>query len=403
MGSGTFANRTIPYTVAFADNGKKIQYFATNSCGTTNSNQVTLTINTAPTVSATNITGVNNDADNCSASVTFGLNVTFGGTPTPILVYKIGATVITSPHVFSVGTTTVTVEATNLCSTTTTTFTVIVNDTQPPVVPVLADVTGECSATATAPTTTDNCSGTITGTTTDALTYTTQGTHVITWTFNDGNGNTSTATQNLVIKDVTAPVVPVLADVTGECSATTTAPTTTDNCSGTITGTTTDALTYTTQGTHVITWTFNDGNGNTSTATQNLVIKDVTAPVVPVLADVTGECSATATAPTTTDNCSGTITGTTTDALTYTTQGTHVITWTFNDGNGNTSTATQNLVIKDVTAPVVPVLADVTGECSATATAPTTTDNCSGTITGTTTDALTYTTQGTHVITWSFQ
>ena len=70
---------------------------------------------------------------------------------------------------------------------------------------------------------------------------------------------------------------------------------------------------------------------------------------------------------TTTDNCSGTITGTTTDDLTYTTQGTHVITWTFDDGNGNISTATQNVVIDDVTAPVVPVLADVTGECSATA------------------------------------
>ena len=195
-------------------------------------------------------------------------------------------------------------------------------------VPVLADVTGECSATATTATTTDNCSGTITGTTTDDLTYTTQGTHVITWTFDDGNGNTSTATQNVIIHDVTAPVVPVLADVTGECSATATTATTTDNCSGTITGTTTDALTYNTQGTHVITWTFDDGNGNTSTATQNVIIKDVTAPVVPVLADVTGECSATATAPTTTDNCSGTITGTTTDDLTYNTQGTHVITWT---------------------------------------------------------------------------
>ena len=44
----------------------------------------------------------------------------------------------------------------------------------------------------------------------------------------------------------------------------------------------------------------------------------MTAPVVPVLADVTGECSATATTATTTDNCSGTITGTTTDDLTYT-------------------------------------------------------------------------------------
>ena len=171
-----------------------------------------------------------------------------------------------------------------------------------------------------------------------------------------------------MIDDITAPAVPTLADVTGECSATATTATTTDNCSGTITGTTTDALTYTTQGTHVIHWSFDDGNGNISTATQNVVIADITAPAVPALADVTGECSATATAPTTTDNCSGTITGTTTDALTYTTQGTHVIHWSFDDGNGNISTANQNVVIADITAPAVPTLADVTGECSATAT-----------------------------------
>jgi autotransporter-associated beta strand protein len=279
---------------------------------------------------------------------------------------------------------------------------VMVKDVTAPVVPVLADVTGECSATATVPTATDNCAGTIIGITADPLTYTAQGNYVIHWSFDDGHGNVSTATQNVIVKDVTAPVVPVLADVTGECSATATVPTATDNCAGTITGTTTDALTYTTQGIHVIHWSFDDGHGNVSTATQNVIVKDMTAPVVPVLADVTGECSATATAPTTTDNCAGTVTGTTTDALTYTTQGTHVIHWSFDDGHGNVSTTTQNVIIKDVTAPVVPVLADVTGECSATASVPTAADNCAGTVTGTTTDALTYTTQGTHVIHWSF-
>ena len=279
---------------------------------------------------------------------------------------------------------------------------VIVDDVTAPATPTLADVTGECSATATAPTTTDNCAGTITGTTTDALSYSTQGTHVITWTFDDGNGQSVTATQNVIVDDVTAPAAPTLADVTGECSATATAPTTTDNCAGTITGTTTDALSYSTQGTHVITWTFDDGNGQSVTATQNVIVDDVTAPATPTLADVTGECSATATAPTTTDNCAGIIAGTTTDALSYSTQGTHVITWTFDDGNGQSVTATQNVIVDDVTAPATPTLADVTGECSATATAPTTTDNCAGTITGTTTDALSYSTQGTHVITWTF-
>ncbi|MFA9372433.1 MAG: beta strand repeat-containing protein, partial [Labilibaculum antarcticum] len=279
---------------------------------------------------------------------------------------------------------------------------VVINDITNPVVPTLAAVTGECDATAVAPTTTDVCAGTITGTTTDALTYNTQGTHIITWTFDDGNGNSINVDQDVVINDITNPVVPTLAAVTGECDATAVAPTTTDVCAGTITGTTTDALTYNTQGTHIITWTFDDGNGNSINVDQDVVINDITNPVVPTLAAVTGECDATAVAPTTTDACAGTITGTTTDALTYNTQGTHTITWTFDDGNGNLINVDQDVVINDITNPVVPTLAAVTGECDATAVAPTTTDVCAGTITGTTTDALTYNTQGTHIITWTF-
>ncbi|WP_425554796.1 beta strand repeat-containing protein, partial [Flavobacterium ginsengisoli] len=46
------------------------------------------------------------------------------------------------------------------CEATSAASTVKVSDTEKPVKPVLADITGECSATATAPTTTDNCKGT---------------------------------------------------------------------------------------------------------------------------------------------------------------------------------------------------------------------------------------------------
>ena len=213
------------------------------------------------------------------------------------------------------------------------------------------------------------------------------------------------------VEDNTPPVPDLasLPDATGQCSATiSSSPTATDNSSGTITGTTTDALTRTTQGTSVVTWTFDDGNGNTSTQTQNIVVKDVTDPVpdVATLQAVTGECSATISSPPTAmDNCSGTITGTTTDALTRTTQGTSVVTWTFADGNGNTSTQTQNIIVDDITTPVPDLasLPDATGQCSATITTrPTATDNCSGTITGITTAPLTRTTQGTSVVTWTF-
>ena len=176
----------------------------------------------------------------------------------------------------------------------------------------------------------------------------------VTLTVTDNHGASSTCSATVTAEDNTPPVTPVLADVTGQCSATiAAAPTTTDNCAGTITGTTSDPLTSTTQGTSVVHWTFDDGNGNTTTATQNIVVHDTMPPATPVLPDVTGQCSATiSAAPTTTDNCAGTVTGTTSDSLTRKTQGTSVVHWTFNDGNGNTTMATQNIVVHDTIAPV---------------------------------------------------
>src|SRR5690606_17655818 len=214
-----------------------------------------------------------------------------------------------------------------------------------------------------------------------------------------------------IVDDVTVPVADVteLPTVTGECSATVSVvPTATDNCGGTINGTTEDALTYTEQGTYTVTWTFNDGNGNITTQEQTVIVDDVTAPVADVaeLPTVTGECSATVSVvPTATDNCGGSINGTTEDALTYAEQGTYTVTWTFNDGNGNITTQEQTVIVDDVTAPVADVaeLPTVTGECSATVSVvPTATDNCGGSINGTTEDALTYTEQGTYTVTWTF-
>ncbi|MDF1573094.1 MAG: HYR domain-containing protein, partial [Bacteroidales bacterium] len=192
----------------------------------------------------------------------------------------------------------------------------VVDDVSPiPDVATLPTVTGECSATiGAAPTATDACAGTITGTTSDALTYNTQGTYTVTWTYDDGNGNIITQEQTVIVDDVTAPVpdVATLADVTAECEvAALTAPTASDNCGGAVTVTNNATLPITAQGTTVVTWTYTDVNGNSSTQNQNVVIDDVTAPVpdVATLPDVTAECEVTSlTAPTATDACAGTIT-----------------------------------------------------------------------------------------------
>ena len=169
---------------------------------------------------------------------------------------------------------------------------VIVNDTTAPVANVgsLTNATGQCSVTVTTPTATDNCSGTITGTTANPLTYTTQGTFTIVWTYTDAKGNTINQNQTVIVNDTTAPVanVTTLANATGQCSATVTAPTATDNCSGTITATTANPITYNTQGSFTIVWTYTDAKGNTSTQNQTVIVTNG-GPILTYYRDIDGD------------------------------------------------------------------------------------------------------------------
>ncbi|THV63415.1 T9SS type B sorting domain-containing protein [Chryseobacterium candidae] len=90
-----------------------------------------------------------------------------------------------------------------------------------------------------------------------------------------------TFTVNVIIDDNTAPVpdITLLADITGDCHTTvTTIPTATDNCAGTITATTTDPLSYSIPGNYIIHWTYNDGNGNTTTQNQNVIVLSPSLP-----------------------------------------------------------------------------------------------------------------------------
>ncbi|MDG5493182.1 hypothetical protein N4270_16605, partial [Psychroserpens sp. SPM9] len=237
-------------------------------------------------------------------------------------------------------------------NTSTQTQNVIIDDVTAPTPDAvsLSDITAECEVTSlTAPTATDNCGGTVTITHDATLPISGEGTTtIVTWTYDDGNGNTSTQTQNVIIDDVTAPTPDAvnLSDITAECEVTSlTAPTATDNCGGIVTITHDAILPISGEGTTtVVTWTYDDGNGNTSTQTQNVIIDDVTVPTPDAvnLSDVTAECEVTSlTAPTATDNCGGTVTVTHDATLPISGEGTTtIVTWTYDDGNGNTSTQT---------------------------------------------------------------
>ncbi|PKP17520.1 MAG: hypothetical protein CVU05_15400, partial [Bacteroidetes bacterium HGW-Bacteroidetes-21] len=221
----------------------------------------------------------------------------------------------------------------------------------------LPDITDGCSVNITTfPTATDACEGVITATTTTVFPITLQGTTVITWNYDDGYGNTVSQTQNVIIDDVDSPVPDVasLPDLTDECMVNPTSPTATDNCSGTINATTVTSFPITTQGTTVITWSYDDGNGNIFSQTQNVIIDDVTDPVpnIATLPDLAADCSITPIAPTASDNCLGIIDATTSTSFPINALGTTAITWTYDDGNGNVVTQNQNVLIDDVHPPV---------------------------------------------------
>ncbi len=50
VGGGVFASLSIPYSVLFTDNGKKLRYYATNTCGTANSNEVIVSVTALPII-----------------------------------------------------------------------------------------------------------------------------------------------------------------------------------------------------------------------------------------------------------------------------------------------------------------------------------------------------------------
>jgi hypothetical protein len=126
-------------------------------------------------------------------------------------------------------------------------------------------------------------------------------------------------------------------------------------------------------GDNTVTMTATDEEGDSESCTFTVTVTDKTAPTPPplvALPDVTSACGTPVTlpAPIAVDDCMGNIIGTTTTQFPITKVGTTDVVWTFNDGNGNSSKATQKVVISGMTlvgfyAPI----GTIGGECSRTA------------------------------------
>jgi|GEM_PF-908300 len=270
--------------------------------------------------------------------------------------------------------------------------------TQPPI--VVNSPSNACGATVTYTAPTSDGSGTCGVITCDrpSGSFFPVGDTLVTCTSSPDGGNTSFT---VTVNDVTnpTPTLSSLPTLTGTCSVTAGVPTViqtptgpktvielptaSDNCGGTISASTQNDRTYDAPGSHVVTWDYTDASGNTVSQTQTVIVtgNDTVAPVRDVanLPVVTGECEVTLTPPTATDNCAGTVDGTTPN-LTIAGVGTHTVLWTYTDGTGNFSTQSQSVVITDTQAPTIALVgaSSITVECHTSFDDPgvTTEDNC---------------------------
>ncbi|MFE3849505.1 gliding motility-associated C-terminal domain-containing protein, partial [Flavobacterium sp. LB3P45] len=263
---------------------------------------------------------------------------------------------------------------------------------------------------------TDNCIETVTITHADVVTPGSCANRYAiarTYTATDACGNASSATQTITVNDQTAPVITSIpANTTVSCTSAVpgfndNTVVATDNCLGTVTITHADVVTpgsCANRYSIARTYTATDACGNASSATQTITVNDQTAPAITSIPANTSVSCASAVpefndnAVVATDNCIGTVTITHADVVTpgscanrYSIARTYTVT----DACGNTSSATQTIIVNDQTAPVITsVPANTSVSCASAVpgfndNAVVATDNCIGTVTITHADVVT--------------
>ena len=320
-------------------------------------------VGTPPTISCPADITANTDPGQFSASVAF--TVTSTGTPAPTVDCKIGATSITSPHTFPVGTTAVQCTATNgIGSPASCSFNVTVNDNEDPTISCPANITtntapGSCDATVNpgTPTVSDNDpSVTVNGTRSDSQPLNApypKGTTTITWTATDTAGNTASCQQTVTVNDATAPVVTLngSATMTAECHTSFTDPgaTASDSCDGALSVTVSGSVNVNAVGSYTLTYSATDSSGNTGTATRTVNVVDTTAPVV----TLNGANPMTVTqgsvfvdpGATANDSCTGSLPVSVSGSVNTSVIGTYTLTYSATDASGNTGTATRTVFV----------------------------------------------------------
>ncbi|KAA3633075.1 MAG: HYR domain-containing protein, partial [Bacteroidetes bacterium] len=340
------------------------QFTVTDQSGLFTSCSFTVTVSgVGPDIQCPGNITVNTDPGQCNAVVNFAATENTGIPPSSISYsHNPGST-------FQVGTVTVTATATNTVGSDQCTFDITVEDNEAPNAlckntTVQLNASGNGSITAADVNNGSNDACGIANLSVQPSTFGcgNVGNNTVTLTVTDINGQVSTCTATVNVQDNVAPNA-VCQNTTVQLNA---------NGSGSITaadvdGGSNDACgigSLSVQpssfgcgniGNNTVTLTVTDNNNQVSTCTATVNVQDNSAPVpnVPSLPTVTAECGTDVSAPTATDNCAGQVTGTTNDQVSFNEQGTYTINWTYNDGNGNSSSQNQTVIIDDVTPPEI--------------------------------------------------
>ena len=298
-----------------------------------------------------------------------------------------------APATFPIGNSVVTWTATDVAGNTVTkTQLVTVTDTTAPTlsVPVAmsASAGNNCSAAVilTNPVATDNCTSPVILTNNaPASGLFPVGVTIVTWTATDAYGNNTSAIQTVTVTDDVAPIIAAPANITANAGATCTAtivlaaPVVSDTCGGVVVSNNAPTGGIYPVGTTTVTWTATDASGNISIASQLVNVIDATAPVFGTLPLIsvspTNNCIAIVTlpTPTVTDNCTSVVTITNNaPAGGIFPSGPTMVTWTATDEAGNVTTALQQVIVQDNTAPVavtqdITVALDANGQATITA------------------------------------
>jgi hypothetical protein len=202
------------------------------------------------------------------------------------------------------------------------------------------------------------------------------GANAVTWTADDGNGNTATDTQTVTVVDTTPPGITAPASTSISATGMSTEVLDCADLGTPIVDDVTGIPTYDCGaplslglGQNTVTWTATDASGNFATATQTVTVVDLTPPDITAPADISAfEANAD---PTHISDCSVLGTPTVSDQAGTPTSdcdaptldfllGPNTVTWTADDGNGNTATDTQTVTIVDTTDPVITVPNSIT-------------------------------------------